>query len=53
MNTKFIWLGLFVGSTVGGLIPALWGDSALSFTSIILSAIGGIVGIYYGYRLSE
>ncbi len=50
---QLIWLGLFVGSTIGGLIPELWGAGMLSFSSILLSAVGGIAGIYGGLKLSD
>jgi uncharacterized membrane protein YoaK (UPF0700 family) len=52
-SKKLIWLGLVVGSAVGGYLPLIWGGSAFSFSSIILSAIGGIVGIFAGYKLSN
>ena len=52
--TKFIiGIGMFVGSTIGSYIPALWGGSVLSFTSIVFSVIGGLVGIWLGYRVSK
>ena len=54
MNPKsLIWIGVFVGGTVGGYIPALWGDNFLSFSSVILSTIGGLVGIWAGWKLSQ
>lgn len=48
-----IWLGMIVGSTIGGFIPALWGDSFLSFSSIIFSALGAMAGIYLAYKLTH
>ena len=42
-----------IGGYVGGYIPSLWGDSAISFASVILSAVGGLAGIWIGYQLSE
>jgi hypothetical protein len=48
-----IWIGLFVGSSVGGIVPLLWGSSAFSFSSVILSAAGGIGGILLGYKISK
>ncbi|MEI6494677.1 MAG: hypothetical protein WCO03_01285 [bacterium] len=53
MSTKLIWLGLFVGSTLGGFIPTVWGGSTFSISSVILSGVGGLLGIYLGYRLGE
>jgi len=48
-----IWIGMFVGSAIGSYIPSLWGDSFLTFSSIILTAVGGIIGIWIGYKLSS
>ena len=53
MEKKLIWLGMFVGSSLGGYLPSLWGDSIFSLWSILLSAIGGFLGIWIGYRLSN
>lgn len=53
MDTKLIWLFMFVGSTVGGFVPLLWGGSALSLSSVLLSAAGGFFGIWLGYRISK
>ncbi len=50
---SLIWIGVFIGSTIGSFIPTLWGDSALSFSSIIGSTIGGVVGIWVGFKLSR
>jgi uncharacterized membrane protein YeaQ/YmgE (transglycosylase-associated protein family) len=46
-----IWIGLFLGSTVGGWLPTLWGESFLSFTSVITTAIGSVIGIWAGFKL--
>lgn len=48
-----IWGGLTVGSALGGYLPALWGGELISFSSVILSAAGGIVGIWLGYWVGE
>lgn len=53
MDKKLIWFGLFIGSTIGSFVPALWGAGALSFSGIIFSAIGGIAGIWLGFKLSN
>jgi hypothetical protein len=53
MRSKLIWLGLFVGSTIGGFLPSLWGDSLFSLSSVILTAVGGLVGIWLGFKLSD
>lgn len=50
---KFIWLGFFLGSLIGSYIPNLWGAGMLSFSGIFLSALGGIIGIWAGFKLSQ
>ncbi len=53
MNKLIISIGAFVGSTIGGYIPLIWGGSLLSVTSIFLGMIGGILGIVIGYVISK
>jgi uncharacterized membrane protein YeaQ/YmgE (transglycosylase-associated protein family) len=54
MNAKpFVWVGLMVGSALGGIIPELWGADMLSFSSMLMSSIGAIVGIYLGFKFSQ
>ena len=48
-----IWIGLFVGSTLGGMTPTLWGVGFLSYSSVLLTAVGGLLGIWIGFRLSN
>lgn len=50
---SLIWIGLFIGSTIGSFVPELWGGGMLSISSIIFSTIGGIVGIYLGFKLGQ
>jgi predicted MFS family arabinose efflux permease len=47
----YIWIGIFIGSTIGGLIPELWGDGMLSYSSLLLSGIGAFVGLWIGFRM--
>jgi hypothetical protein len=49
----WIWLGLFVGSSVGSLLPALFGISIFSLGSSIAGAIGGLAGIWIGYTIGK
>ncbi len=53
MTKKFIWIGFFVGSTIGNLLPTLWGGDLMSLSAFALAAVGGIVGIWLGYRWSQ
>lgn len=50
---RLIYIGLFVGSTIGGFIPSLWDSSLFSMSGVFGSAIGGLVGIYLGFKMGE
>jgi hypothetical protein len=47
-----IWFCALIGSTVGGFIPTLWGADLVSYTSVLLSGVGGFAGIWISYILS-
>lgn len=51
-RSKLVWIGVAVGSTVGGFIPSLWDSSMFGVAGIFGSAIGGFVGIYIAWKLS-
>lgn len=54
MSSKnIVMLGLFIGSTIGGYIPVLFGQSFISPLAIIGSTIGGIIGIYIAYQIAK
>ena len=44
---------MFVGSTLGNMLPMLWGGDAISVSGVLLSLVGGVVGIWVGYRLGQ
>jgi hypothetical protein len=48
-----IMIFMTAGSTLGSLLPALWGASWLSFASVLLGGVGGAVGIWVGYKISR
>lgn len=50
---RVIMLGMIVGSTIGSWIPTLWGAGWFSFSSVLGSMVGGLAGIWLGYRLSR
>jgi hypothetical protein len=50
---KLVMVGVAVGGFVGGYVPALWGAGSFSFSGLLFSALGSIVGIFVGYRLGE
>ncbi len=45
-----LWLGVLIGSTIGGFIPDLWGAGMFSYSSVLLSAIGGSAGLWLATR---
>jgi len=54
MNSKsLIMIGLVVGSIVGSYVPALWGAGWLSIASVLIGGIGGLLGIWAGYKVSR
>ena len=50
MQKRFVWIGLFVGSTVGGMVPGLWGAGIFSGWGVLFSLLGGLIGIWAGYK---
>lgn len=54
MSTKkAIFFGMAVGGFVGGWIPSLWGAGSFSLQSVIFGTIGGLVGIWAGYKFAN
>ena len=53
MTKKFVWIGLFVGSTLGNMLPLLWGGDAISLSGFLFGFLGGVAGIWIGYRLGQ
>ena len=45
------YIGGFVGSFGGSLIPSLWGAGQLSVSSVAFFVIGGLAGIWLAYRV--
>jgi len=47
MSARFlVFLGMTIGSIIGGYIPTLWGAGLLSYSSILFSGIGAIIGVW-------
>jgi hypothetical protein len=53
MGRSVIGACAFFGLIAGGYLPALWGASSFSLSSILFSALGGFAGVWVGVRLSE
>ena len=50
---KLVTVGMILGGFLGGYIPSLWGAGSFSFSGLIFTAIGSMVGIFLGFRLGE
>jgi len=50
---RLIWIGAIVGSIFGGLLPGLWHASSFSMSGLLFSTIGGLVGIWAGWRIGR
>jgi hypothetical protein len=50
-SRALIWVAILISSTIGGAIPELWGAEMLSFTSLLLSGIGGLVGLWIVFKM--
>jgi hypothetical protein len=54
MFKTLIGFGFFVGSTVGGFVPSIWGDhNMFGGAGILLSVVGGVFGIWAGHRIAQ
>jgi hypothetical protein len=42
-----------IGSTIGGLIPELWGADMFSYSSLWLSGVGAFAGLWLGFKLGN
>jgi hypothetical protein len=50
---SLIFWGMTFGSLIGGYVPALWGGDAFSVSGIIWSGVGGILGIWFGFKMGS
>jgi len=54
MSSKVaVYLGMTIGSIIGGYVPTLFGAGLISYSSVLFSGIGGILGVWIGYKLSN
>lgn len=50
MDKKLAMLFMVVGSTIGGYAPVLFGAESFSFTAVLTSMLGGILGIWLALK---
>lgn len=53
MQKQIITFLTIVGGALGGYVPLLWGASYFSFASIVFSALGAMLGIYIGFKMTH
>ena len=52
-SKRTIYFFMFIGGTIGGYVPLLWGGEAFSFAGIIFNALGALLGIYLGFKMTR
>ncbi len=54
MNSKhLIWLCAIVLGYLGGFVPTLFGAGSISMAAVVGNMIGGLLGVYVGFKLSQ
>ena len=53
MNKGVITLCASAGGVVGGYLPVLFGSSSLGGWSLLGAFVGGLAGIYVGFKISQ
>jgi hypothetical protein len=51
MDRRIVWIFVGVGMTLGGLLPEVWGGTALGVASLALASLGGVAGLWLAVRL--
>jgi hypothetical protein len=52
-SKKITWLFATIGLSVGSYLPILWGGSFLSYSSVLLTGVGGLVGVWIGIQVDH
>ena len=52
MDRRVLWMSVGLGSTVGGFVPMLFGQSSFSAASLLGSVVGCFAGIWLAARVS-
>lgn len=47
---RLITFSVLVGSTAGSYVPGLWGSGGFSMAGVFFGMLGGLAGIWVGYR---
>jgi hypothetical protein len=52
-SKRIIWMMAAIGGWLGGYIPLLWGEPSFSMSGIIFNALGALLGIWIGFKLTH
>lgn len=50
---SLIWIFMTIGTFAGAYAPLLWGGDSFSMSSVFFSGVGGILGIWIGYKMGR
>jgi hypothetical protein len=50
---SLIYLGIFVGGTIGSYIPTFFGQDMFSAASLIGTVVGSFAGLWAGYKIGS
>lgn len=53
MSKTLVWIGVLVGSSLGGYLPSLFGVEMFSLWGLLGSTVGGIAGVFGGIKLGD
>jgi hypothetical protein len=49
----FIYFCITLGSMIGAYIPLIWGAGMLSFSSVMFSGLGAILGMWAAFKVGN
>ena len=53
-SKQIIYVSMFIGSLIGGWLPSLiWGAGMFDISGVIFTAVGGALGIYVGWKMTN
>ncbi|MBV8065195.1 MAG: hypothetical protein JOY73_06710 [Actinobacteria bacterium] len=53
MGRGVIGMGVMMGTLIGSFVPSLWGASQFGMQSLLFSGVGGVIGLWAGFRIAE
>jgi hypothetical protein len=48
---RSVWIAITIGSSVGSLVPILWGGGLLSST--LFGAVGAFAGVWLNFKMTH